>query len=429
MLTRIREQYTHRHTHSVELTMVDTGSDFDSTLNDFLSQIHSGTLKDGQIHRGMYDQYASTFTEALTNQFGSDFSYSAPDNRIATYIRSNLFQFSAAKTDAARRAFADQLIDSNGAIKSFSQFKKDVSSLSDDFNENWLNTEYNQVVASSQAATKWMDVERDKAALPYLRFRTMEDDRVRPEHAQFDNMSAPVDDPVWDIAYPPLDWGCRCHVLQEDHYDGAKNFADNPLQSDAVKQVVPREFRNNIGKTGTIFTKWDATIAATDSNNIGKFDASSFQLPQPSEIAATVLPEIISADDSLAFGKAWLAKQKDAGVNQSDFIARNMSTGDRVIFGKQLHDVLSSGKYDVTPELLNIVRNADEVWVSNKTFDQKTNSYVFIKYFKDKPAVVIAKMNEENNYLEAVDAYTLKNFDDKKLTKLRKGILLYSKKY
>jgi len=47
---------------------------------------------------------------------------------------------------------------------------------------------------------------------PYWRYRTMGDERVRPEHAMWDNTVLRYDDPWWDTHYPPNGWGCRCEV-------------------------------------------------------------------------------------------------------------------------------------------------------------------------------------------------------------------------
>jgi SPP1 gp7 family putative phage head morphogenesis protein len=45
------------------------------------------------------------------------------------------------------------------------------------------------------------------------RYVTMEDDRVRPEHAGFDGVTLPKDDPFWDESWPPNGWACRCTAV------------------------------------------------------------------------------------------------------------------------------------------------------------------------------------------------------------------------
>lgn len=41
---------------------------------------------------------------------------------------------------------------------------------------------------------------------------TMRDDRVRPSHAALDGMIRPVNDPIWSMYTPPIDYNCRCRL-------------------------------------------------------------------------------------------------------------------------------------------------------------------------------------------------------------------------
>lgn len=62
-------------------------------------------------------------------------------------------------------------------------------------------------------ASNWNVIQRQKAVFPYLRYKSMEDDRVRPSHAALDGMIVPVDSPFWKTHFPPWDWGCRCQAI------------------------------------------------------------------------------------------------------------------------------------------------------------------------------------------------------------------------
>ncbi len=43
-----------------------------------------------------------------------------------------------------------------------------------------------------------------------LQYRTVGDDRVRPEHAAMHGITLPPSDPFWASYYPPNGWNCRC---------------------------------------------------------------------------------------------------------------------------------------------------------------------------------------------------------------------------
>ena len=83
--------------------------------------------------------------------------------------------------------------------------------------------------AYQAASYKVMDRQRD--VLPYWQYMSMEDDRVRPEHAALDLICLPQSDPFWQTHFPPWDWGCRCMVVpisQADRDDIAKEDEDRP---------------------------------------------------------------------------------------------------------------------------------------------------------------------------------------------------------
>lgn len=50
------------------------------------------------------------------------------------------------------------------------------------------------------------------ALLPYWRYVAVMDNRTRPEHAAMHNTVYRADDPAWQTWYPPVGFGCRCHV-------------------------------------------------------------------------------------------------------------------------------------------------------------------------------------------------------------------------
>lgn len=77
-----------------------------------------------------------------------------------------------------------------------------------------LRTIFETNMRSAYAAGRWDQVQRTKKLLPYLRYITVGDSHVRPEHKNWHNVVKPVDDPFWDKHFPPNGWGCRCTVQQ-----------------------------------------------------------------------------------------------------------------------------------------------------------------------------------------------------------------------
>lgn len=89
--------------------------------------------------------------------------------------------------------------------------------------------------AYQSAQYKVMDRQRD--ALPFWQYLTMEDERVRPEHAALDKIVLPQDHPFWQGHFPPWDWGCRCQVVpisQADRDEIAEKDAKLPPDQQLV---------------------------------------------------------------------------------------------------------------------------------------------------------------------------------------------------
>lgn len=68
---------------------------------------------------------------------------------------------------------------------------------------------------TAQAAGRWEQAKRLQEARPdrpvYLRYVTIGDHRVRPNHRAWDGVILPMDHPFWLTHLPPNGFNCRCH--------------------------------------------------------------------------------------------------------------------------------------------------------------------------------------------------------------------------
>ncbi|MEI3469548.1 MAG: phage minor head protein [Bacteroides intestinalis] len=90
----------------------------------------------------------------------------------------------------------------------------DVRKIYETYNSNYLRAEHNFVQASATMAAKWEEFNRygDRYNLQY---RTVGDDKVRPEHAALNRETLPITDKFWKKnPDPPNGWGRRCTVVQ-----------------------------------------------------------------------------------------------------------------------------------------------------------------------------------------------------------------------
>ncbi|MGB6092671.1 MAG: phage minor head protein [Moheibacter sp.] len=126
-------------------------------------------------------------------------------------LQSDAFLFGSLKTHA-QLLEADSLLTKDGRVKSYRELDDEFRKLNVEYNQNYLEAEYQFAVNSSQMAAKWEEL--DDSGRYLLQYRTAEDDRVRPEHEELAGTTLPKDDDFWLFYYPPNGWNCRCTVVE-----------------------------------------------------------------------------------------------------------------------------------------------------------------------------------------------------------------------
>lgn len=172
----------------------------------------------------------------------------------------NVFVFSGLKVYHELKEASLLLKDENGGIKPYNKFKQEMTALHQAYNVNHLEAEYNFATGTAQMAAKWNDFEQDGDAYD-LQYRTAADEKVRASHFILHNTTLPPSDPFWNENAPPLDWGCRCTVVQvlKDKYPPSNSAeavakgrkATTRLDKNGVNRAAM--FRFNPGKQRVIF--------------------------------------------------------------------------------------------------------------------------------------------------------------------------------
>jgi SPP1 gp7 family putative phage head morphogenesis protein len=218
-------------------SQADTGK-LTSLVNRLIKSLHTGDLFASTIDQPLYAYLRAHLEDAVQIGFG------VADEKLRGYLLANVQRFSGFKTAAVQRAMSEKLTDEKGQVRPFADFKADCLEINQQYNVDYLRTEYNQAIASSQMAAKWSEFDPSSQ----IRYDTVGDDRVREEHVALDGITRPVNDPFWDDHYPPLDWNCRCSTTELD--------GDAPSTADLDLPGLPEAaegFRENVGKTGQIF--------------------------------------------------------------------------------------------------------------------------------------------------------------------------------
>lgn len=129
-----------------------------------------------------------------------------------------------------------------------------------------LRTIYQTNLRVSYMAGRWARLERTKSAFPFLRYISVKDARVRPEHASWDGTILPVDHGWWDTHFPPNGWNCRCDVqpvnAQMMERRGWQVTGDGDIPRAPIRDYVNR-------RTGEV-TRLEEGLDPGWSYNVGK---------------------------------------------------------------------------------------------------------------------------------------------------------------
>ena len=278
-----------------------------------LNNLYKGDLNAAGIDVTATVQTARTYMKGVYEGYGESLTtvrYDTPDYDKLVHLDKNVYSFSTAKNWHMMRELTSAIKDGD-RIRPFTEFKNKAITILEEYNGRTLQTEYNAAVAGAQMASKWVDFEQHPDAL--LEYRTMEDGRVRPEHAALDKITRPVDDTFWKTYYPPNGWNCRCTVIRLN--DGKKT--STKLTNQAMAAVTPQKgFGTNLAKDGFVFPK-----------------SSAYYVNLPDDIYSANIK--VQRTDI-----RWWAKENLAGKKMASEI------GDIYISKKNLHAAIGKGHND-----------------------------------------------------------------------------------
>jgi SPP1 gp7 family putative phage head morphogenesis protein len=219
----------------------------EADYNAFIDGVYKGEISKYSLPSWVYTKTFQHLNKGVFEGFGQDLitvAFETPDYWMLKDLTENIYMFSGAKTYQQYRSLSDLLLENKA---NYYKFKDAATSVLKDYNEVYLAAEYRTAIGSARMAGEWQRITQDADVLPLLQYKTVGDGRVRPEHAQLNNIVRRVDDKFWDTLYPPNGWNCRCTVMQLADGDVTD------LRGKKLYENVPKEFRFNVGKDRIIF--------------------------------------------------------------------------------------------------------------------------------------------------------------------------------
>lgn len=316
--------------------------------------------------------------------------YNAPDDVYTAAMEQNLFHFSAAKTLAEVQELNKAFRDSSN----YNDFKIKAAGITNTFNDRWQRTEHRTAVQVAESASQYRQLKTTVKTLPLWVYRTVGDDKVRPEHAMLDGLTLPAGDPEWGKIYPPNDWNDRCWVdaIPLDEFDGdeeaerqkVQRFYDTPTW----KKAIAQGWGTNRAESAEVFTANQMYIKKFPNlaaSLVGKLYASHYGLDtfgKRLEQATEVFTEFKGN------ASGWLAKNS----RLKDFSGKTVE-----LPGQTFKEVTTGVNGAVRVSLLtcipDVLKSPDEVWINNYK-GRAFNSYNYIKFYQGKAVNVVCSIRD-----------------------------------
>lgn len=311
-----------------------TGKGIEQLIRKALTEIYNGDTE--LVNRLLFEISNKTLQQAVSLAFdeaGED--WQVANSEFMKEFRYNTAVFVAFKNHQQTKELIGELKDENGELRSFREFRRATKSITKDYNERWLQTEYNTAVRSARAAVKWREFLKVEHLYPNLEYMQSRASHKRDSHLAYVGTILPIRHSWWDTHLPPIDWNCKCWVRQTDKEPTAV----------PGEELVSPSFTNNPGKTAEfINTKQTPYYLHTDEelrNSVAAFALNTLR----TERRKKVINEQRKLRD---WYKKSLPTHKVGKFNAKRFIARNRQTDKEIILNSNFYEEVM-GKYTDDP--------------------------------------------------------------------------------
>lgn len=180
-------------------------------IDEIFRLIHSGKI---DIENLPVELSQYTYDEIISSVKGGFGKLSDSKKAKMALYDQNIVAFSGAKTFQNVKDLSSFVFNEEGIKRPFKEFREFAQQIDETYNVRWLKTEQDTAYGMAQSASKWNDFEETEEDFPLLQYQTAADERVRDEHAMWDGIIRPVNDPFWDTNMPLNGFNCRCDVIK-----------------------------------------------------------------------------------------------------------------------------------------------------------------------------------------------------------------------
>lgn len=226
-----------------------------------------------------------------------------PDDDFRDAVMRNNAVFSAFKVHRMQNDMARLLLDSDGNLKPFEQWKNEVMPIASHQVGAWLRTEYDTAVIRAHQAADWQQFEREKDVLPNLRWMPSTSITPGADHKRFWGTVRPIDDAFWSEHRPGDRWNCKCGLSSTDD-------PVTPIPDFDSRDKAQDGLENNPGKDGKLFSD----NHPYQKNAYPKADDAVSKLKKRIDEMIKEMPDNLTIDEKMAIARNNLELEKSIGV-------------------------------------------------------------------------------------------------------------------
>lgn len=411
----------------------------DAAFDDEMESLHAKLFKEVWEGRdtlsqeaGIWILEASRLLSGLREGWGEravTAAWNEPDHLMLQMMEYNLFEFTSSKVEARLAAMSQLLIDKEKmGIKSFNDFKAAAEKVTNDFNTNWLKTEYNLSVAVGQNSAAFARAFAEQDTISYVQYLTAGDSNVRTVHALLDGKIFSLKDPEALRLWPPNGFGCRCEMTQYPHNvdknrlskgkEATKLLGDGWSKSqfginrgDIKKVFTNKQFYHNIKGMPDKIDKmnYKDTYGLKAFNTIRK------------ALKAVTLDKTITPNNVKDLFRIDGKQNNKSFMGFEDYLKRKIILKEDVFINHTSSKYTNSSelRHQLFPHIKSVLSDPDEVWFHE--YEKGVFQSRYIKFYGN--LAMIVDTNLKNNNLEINTWHQLKVDDKEK----RKGLLIKKK--
>ena len=334
---------------------------WDAAVEQLVNQIWAGGTNGADLNRDLVLKYYSGLNKATKNGWGAGYY----TNDLTRDFRENLLKFSGAKSYSLITKIQELKFD--GIDKQ--DFTEQAKKLINLHNETWQWTEEKFAANSASSARDFQAYRQDADLYPNLKYRTMGDAEVRPEHAANEGVIKPINQ--W-TKIPPLDYGCRCWL--EQTFENPNN-RDISVYNDTIANnpaVAGELFTKNNGYFQRI-TKEDKQAVYANTEKMKEFMPYSrvIEVPNGKKVLVNDFADPNESDDNIATAKI-LAENHNMDIKIPPH------TDGRILVGKKNPEFYFNGKIADAKR----IKSYDGISDGFKSAKEQGCNYVIIDFNK-----------------------------------------------